>query len=133
MSTQDIVQAAVISLLAGLCWWQAGQDDTVLGCAWAGCLPLPATRQVSMVGSVLPRRSGDPAQDAAAWTVCAICCWHCLDSLIKIISRTRSLGGRRARNTLGLLFFLVMLLSFREPMAGFLFTTWVAWFADCLC
>ncbi|KAI7836411.1 hypothetical protein COHA_009711 [Chlorella ohadii] len=49
MSTQDIVQAAVISLLAGLCWWQAGQDDTVLG----------------------------------------------------------------ARNTLGLLFFLVMLLSFR--------------------
>lgn len=89
MSTQDIVQAAVISLLAGLCWWQAGQDDTVLGCAWAGCLLLPATQRVSMLGSVSPRsseacRSCQPAlRDVAAWGRVH----NCLDSQ----SHTRSL------------------------------------------
>lgn len=128
MSTQDIVQTAVISLLAGLCWWQAGQDVSLLGYAAAKCMAcrfaclwmqtvccraaaagnacrpacLPCVTCMAWQCCFAPSASSCPRHaDLPAVSAVLCCAVHC-----------------RARNTLGLLFFLVMLLSFRERQAA---------------
>lgn len=101
MSIQDVILVAGVSLLSGLFWWQAGQDDTLVGCA-GGRGPAGAA------GPQLPGGSGAACTRAAEPG-------NRLDlAPLRPITVPARLPRRSARNTVGLLFFLQMFLSFRS-------------------